>query len=318
MFYVSSYKNDLIGVTDTDDGIEEFYPRDFLDSLDIDIIGYNYEITLGSYYKTIYFKYTLINYDNSIGWVIKALPRENGVYRCKSTFLGIPVICAGSCFEDCEATHLNLRGMDTSNIMDMSDMFSNCNELTDLDLSSFNTSNVVSMRGMFNECTKLRSINMTSFDTSKVENFSEMFSSCESLVDLDISHFNMNNADELDYTFSDCINLRNVVLPKVTYSYSNINAVGLFKSCKSLVSLDLLGFNDNIKEAYDIVDACYNLNVIYTSAEEVVREASLYNRFLIVTPVSFANNSYKVVKYKNEIPKLLLMGYKGVVCCNEI
>ena len=47
---------------------------------------------------------------------------------------------------------LDLSGWDTSNVENMSCVFSGCNNLKSLDLSDWDTSNAISMSGMFNGC----------------------------------------------------------------------------------------------------------------------------------------------------------------------
>ena len=51
MFYVSSYKNGLIG---SEDNVEEFYTRDFLDSLNVEIIRFNKELLWGMILTNIF------------------------------------------------------------------------------------------------------------------------------------------------------------------------------------------------------------------------------------------------------------------------
>lgn len=48
-------KDGLIGVTDTDDNIEEFYSRDYLMNLGIDILGLTRPIQLNDYFEALYF-----------------------------------------------------------------------------------------------------------------------------------------------------------------------------------------------------------------------------------------------------------------------
>ena len=67
------------------------------------------------------------------------------------------------------------KGLDTSNVTNMSNMFSDCRSLTSLDLSSFNTSKVTDMRYMFYGCSKLTSLDLSSFNTSNVTNMGSMF-----------------------------------------------------------------------------------------------------------------------------------------------
>lgn len=52
MFYVSSIKNDLLGVTDTDDGVEEFYSKEELSKISLENrIGINGFTYTGSSFK---------------------------------------------------------------------------------------------------------------------------------------------------------------------------------------------------------------------------------------------------------------------------
>lgn len=73
---------------------------------------------------------------------------------------------------------IDLHNIDTSNIKDMSYMFSNCKNITKLDLSNFNTKNVTDMSCMFMCCENLELLNLRNFDTRKVKNFSGIFQLC--------------------------------------------------------------------------------------------------------------------------------------------
>ena len=74
-----------------------------------------------------------------------------------------------------------LRYLNTSQVTDMSWMFSNCASLTAIDVAGFNTAKVTNMRGMFNACWNLQGLDLSSFNTSKVTNMQSMFFSCGSL-----------------------------------------------------------------------------------------------------------------------------------------
>ena len=53
-------------------------------------------------------------------------------------------------FDGCSnLTNLNISGIDTGNVTDMSYMFSGCKNLTVLDVSNFDTSKAADMREMF-------------------------------------------------------------------------------------------------------------------------------------------------------------------------
>ena len=91
-------------------------------------------------------------------------------------FVNLKAIDFGNCFV-------------TSNVTDMSNMFSYCSSLTELDLSNFDTSNVTNMRGMFDNCGNLTSLDLSNFDTSNVTDMNSMFYYCQSLTSLDLSGF---------------------------------------------------------------------------------------------------------------------------------
>ncbi len=71
--------------------------------------------------------------------------------------------------------------LNTSEVTDMSDMFTFCNNLTSLDLSHFNTSKVTDMGSMFYQCFKLTRLDLSHFNTSKVTDMTYMFSYCFNL-----------------------------------------------------------------------------------------------------------------------------------------
>lgn len=67
------------------------------------------------------------------------------------------------------------KGIDTSNVTNMTAMFMNDTALTSLDLSSFNTKNVTDMTSMFMGDAALKSLNVSSFDTENVVSMKGMF-----------------------------------------------------------------------------------------------------------------------------------------------
>ena len=94
-------------------------------------------------------------------------------------------------FMDCtNLTTINgIDTWDTSNITNMSYMFSHCEALESLDLSGFNTNNVTNMDMMFYHCYNLKSIDMRNFNLTNVQSKGEyipgycmdMFTGCNNL-----------------------------------------------------------------------------------------------------------------------------------------
>jgi len=101
-----------------------------------------------------------------------------------------------------------LQYLNTSNVTDMSSMFSGCSSLTELDLSGFDIGNVTNMSSMFSGCSSLPSLDLSSFDTGKVTDMSNMFSGCSSLVTIRVGEgWNTSSVTSSDGMFYGCQSL---------------------------------------------------------------------------------------------------------------
>ena len=135
-----------------------------------------------------------------------------------------------------------LEFLNTSEVKDMSWMFSDCSGLTSLDLSHFNTQNVTNMGEMFRGCSGLTSLDLSHFNTQNVTDMSGMFSGCSGLTSLDVKNFNTQNVTTMAAMFKGCwcltsLDVKNFNTQKVT------NMSWMFKGCSGLTSLDLSHFN---------------------------------------------------------------------------
>ncbi len=83
-----------------------------------------------------------------------------------------------------------IENLNTSEVTDMSYMFTYCEALTELDVSKFDTKNVTNMNEMFYYCKSLTQLDVSNFDTKNVTNMNEMFENCRSLTQLNVSKFN--------------------------------------------------------------------------------------------------------------------------------
>ena len=157
----------------------------------------------------------------------------------------------------------DLSHFDTRNVADMSYMFNYCEGLTSLDLSSFNTSNVNTMEGMFYECSGLSSLDLSSFDTEHVNHFKEMFIDCARLTSLDLRSFDTQGAQTMEGMFMDCSGLNSIDLS----SFNTVlvdNMSSMFSGCTNLTTLDLTSFNTSYLLTTDwMFYYCRNLRTIY-------------------------------------------------------
>ncbi len=92
------------------------------------------------------------------------------------------------------------------------DMFYGCSSLASLDLSGLDTSDVTDMSGMFRGCSSLTYLDVSGFNTSKAANMSDMFSGCSSLASLDLLSFDTSKAENMGYMFYGCSGLRTIAL----------------------------------------------------------------------------------------------------------
>ena len=147
----------------------------------------------------------------------------------------------GDRFDTSSFTSLDVRTVDTSNVTNMSYMFSRCLSLTSLDVSNFNTSNVTNMGEMFLSCSGLTSLDVSNFNTSKVTDMESMFNGCSGLTSLDVSNFDTSNVTKMDRMFADCSSLTSLDLSN--FDTSNVTDMGIMLYGCTFTSLDLSNFN---------------------------------------------------------------------------
>ena len=97
--------------------------------------------------------------------------------------------------------------LNSSNVTDMSYMFYDCQKTARFDLTGLVTSNVTTMKGMFYGCHSATSFNLSTWNTSKVTNMSEMFMNCYCLTQFDSSAWtawNTSNVTTMTYMFYNC------------------------------------------------------------------------------------------------------------------
>ena len=193
--------------------------------------------------------------------------------------------------DDSSLTYINLSNFDSSDITDMSNMFSNCSSLEEinltnkfntnkvinmesmfegcknlifLDLSNFDTSNVINMNFMFSGCLSLEEIKLTNkFNTNKVIDMKSMFNNCKNLFSLDLSNFDTSNVTDMSYMFSNCSSLKEIKLVNKFNTNKVINMESMFNNCINLISLDLSNFDtSNVTNMNNMFYGCTSLNNI--------------------------------------------------------
>ena len=175
-------------------------------------------------------------------WYFNNSGDKNKIIEVKNLgVVGWKNLAAG--FYDCrKLTRFTAGTTDTSQVTDMSYMFSNASSLESLDLTDLNTSSVTDMQRMFLSARNLTSLDVSNFDTSSVRNMQSMFFKSSSLTSLNLSNF-------------------------VTSSVTNMYA--MFYYASSLESLDLSGWNTSSVENYAYIFGHTHADLALTCSESV-------------------------------------------------
>ncbi|MBO5332175.1 MAG: BspA family leucine-rich repeat surface protein [Alistipes sp.] len=196
-------------------------------------------------------------------------------------------------FSGCEVlTALDVSNFDTSNVTNMYGMFNKCRALKALDLSNFDTSNVTTMGSMFQYCGVLTSVDISSFNTANVTNMSSMFFCCYALKSLDVSHFNTSNVTNMSCLFGYCqaltsLDVKNFDTSKVT------NMQQMFDECNVLSKLDVSNFDtSNVTKMGNMFRKCKALKTLDLSnfnTSNVTSISSMFNDCLSLTSLDLNN-----------------------------
>lgn len=148
--------------------------------------------------------------------------------------------------------NINVSHFDTSKVTNMDSLFSMDNNLTTLNLSNFDTENVTSMNYMFFRCSKLKSLNLESFDTKNVTSFINMFCNCSNLEALNLSHFNTEKARNMYGMFTSCSKLQTLDLGN--FNTENVTTMtNMFRNCTNLVNINADNFTgENLAEVQEM------------------------------------------------------------------
>ncbi|HHA4384238.1 TPA: BspA family leucine-rich repeat surface protein [Enterococcus faecium] len=126
-------------------------------------------------------------------------------------------------FKGCSnLVRVTLNGLDTHNVTNFKSMFYDCSKLSDVDISTLNTENVIDMSYLFYNCYALENIDLSGWDTAKVQWMGRMFHNTK-ISSLDIRHFKTPSLVSTNRMFNGCSKLKvirmdNFDMSKVTDS----------------------------------------------------------------------------------------------------
>ena len=130
---------------------------------------------------------------------------------------------------------IDLTDIDISELDDISDVFGILDKAKVIDISGWDTSNVINMSYMFSRCKNLKNIiGIENLDVSKLENADSMFFYCENLVELDLTNWNPILLKTAWNMFSYCSNLK-IIKNVENWQLPNIHdAAYMFYKCTKL------------------------------------------------------------------------------------
>ena len=207
-----------------------------------------------------------------------------------------------SMFSGCSSVNsINLIYFNTSSVTNMSSLFEGCALLESIDLSNFDTSSVKDMSKMFYGCTKLISISLSSFDTSSVTDINSMFSGCNSIQSLDLSNFNTRKVTNFKNIFSECLNLMVLDISNFEFRENSDTNKQMFNDVPNLRYINLYHVVDNTDKKHlnssvsgiKNISICQNVNKRILEYEKITERCCYYN---ILTD-KCENSNYIVVKY---------------------
>ena len=138
--------------------------------------------------------------DSVKGWSIVSIGYDTKMrkFSCNSTYEGYPIISLNRAFAHYEYESLDVSGMDTSNVIDMSNVFAWAQELRDIDISMWDTHNVRNTHEMFLGCTEIKTIDIRNLHVDTAE---RMFYLCDNILYVVTSSHNVVNTFKNDDSF---------------------------------------------------------------------------------------------------------------------
>ena len=182
-----------------------------------------------------------------------------------------------------------------TNITNMKEFFSECQNIVSIDFSDFNSSNITDMSNMFNNCKKLKQIiGLNNLITKNVTNMKSMFQQCNELEFLDLSNFDTRNVTDMSWMFNNCNKLKVIYGINVFKTNNVTDMKAMFKECNELKSLDLSNFNTkNVTNMGWMFNNCNNLKNIkgleYFVTSKVIDMNSIFQLCKELEYLDFSN-----------------------------
>ena len=193
-----------------------------------------------------------------------------------------------SSFEQLD-TIRGLEHLNTSEVTDMSSMFSACRKLAELDLSNFNTEKVTDMGSMFYSCESLTDLDLSNFVTDKVTNMGAMFDGCTGLQTLNLGeNFHTGEVTSMVVMFRDCSGLNSIPGVESFNTQKLKYASSMFAGCTSLSILDLSKWETPaLLETDKMFEGCWSIGLINIKQFDMTHVTNATKMFYSCSSLSY-------------------------------
>ena len=211
-------------------------------------------------------------------------------------------------FQGCTGlTTLNLSGIDASGVTDMTNMFEDCSGLTTVTLPAIaNPTNYVNMAGLFHDCTSLTTLNnLANFDASKATSMAGMFQGCTSLTTLSLASLKANSAIDMSSMFEGCEKLHGLDFSGFS-GCTATNLAHIFEGCTVLQNADVSSFISKVATGSatsmaSMFQDCAGLTSINLAGFNAGASRDLSNMFRGCTGLTSLNLNSFVVNTSNSV-----------------
>ena len=186
---------------------------------------------------------------------------------------------------------VDLTNLDTSNVVDMSEMFYN-SYVQEIILDNFNTSNVESMALMFSQTQTYSPLDLSSFSQNKTTDMSQMFYYCLA-PEIDISNLDTSHALDMQGMFA---YTQATVLDVSNFDTSNVTDMTSMFLGSKVTMLDMSSFDTSNVENMSYMFSDINvekLDISNFDTSKVVNMSGMFSRMknLHILDVSHFNTS---------------------------
>ncbi|WP_367334092.1 BspA family leucine-rich repeat surface protein [Lentilactobacillus sp.] len=197
-------------------------------------------------------------------------------------------------FKTGDVSNLDFSHLNTGNVTNMSEMFSNSN-FTKLNLSGLDTQSVTNMADMFSNSPLLTTVDLTNLNTKKVENMSQMFFSDNSLTDINLTGVDTSSATDMSAMFANDPALKELDFSKFpSFNTSNVQFMNdMFAVDPSLAKLNVSTFNtDNVVDMHNMFaqdSALTSLDLTKWNTKNVKNMSTMFAQMDALTSLDLSN-----------------------------